>query len=204
MAFTSRDGGASWSQPITIAPVTSFSQSAYFQDRILLTAGIDGSGKVYLAWVDCRFENGCQGNDLVITTSSNGTTWTPVRRIPIASFGSGIDYYVSVLGVDPSTSGSTAHLGLVFYYYTANCVSNCKLSVGFISSINGGVSWNAKMQLAGPFPASWIAQGNNKVGDYISLSFSNGRAFPVFSLASSPSAGHLNEAMDTVQGGIGL
>jgi len=204
MAFTSRDGGASWSQPITIAPVTSFSQSAYFQDRILLTAGIDGSGKVYLAWVDCRFENGCQGNDLVITTSTNGTTWTPVRRIPIASFGSGIDYYVSVLGVDPSTSGSTAHLGLVFYYYTANCVSNCKLSVGFISSINGGVSWNAKMQLAGPFPASWIAQGNNKVGDYISLSFSNGRAFPVFSVASSPSADHLNEAMDTVQGGIGL
>ncbi len=204
MAFTSNDGGASWSQPITIATVTSFSQSAYFHDDILLTAAIDGSGKVYLAWADCRFENGCQGNDLVITTSTNGIAWTSVRRIPIASPGSGINYYVSSLGVDTSTSGSMAHLGLVFYYYTASCAYNCKLSVGFISSIKGGSAWNIKTQLAGPFPASWIAQGNNKVGDYISVSFSNGRAFPVFSVAASPSAGHLNETMDTVQGGIAL
>ena len=204
MAFTSKDGGASWSQPITIATVVSFSQSAYFHDDILLTAAIDGSGKVYLAWVDCRFENGCRGNDLVITTSTNGIAWTPIRRIPIASIGSGINYYVSSLGVDRSTAGSTAHLGLVFYYYTASCAYNCKLSVGFISSINGGSAWNTKTQLAGPFPASWIAQGNNKVGDYISISFSNGRAFPVFAVAASPSAGHLNETMDTVQGGIAL
>ena len=168
----------------------------------MLTAGIDGSGKVYLAWVDCRFENGCQGNDLVMTTSTNGISWTPIRRIPIAPVGSGINYYVSAVGVDASTSGSTAHVGLVFYYYAASCIYNCKLSVGFTSSINGGITWNAKTQLAGPFPASWIAQGNNKVGDYISVSFSNGRAFPVFAVAASPSAGHLNEAMYTVQSGL--
>jgi len=202
MAFVSHDGGASWSQPITIVPVISFSKRAYFRDNILLTAGIDGSGKVYLAWVDCRFENGCQGNDLVMTTSTNGIGWTPIRRIPIAAVGSGVNYYVSAVGVDASTSGSSAHVGLVYYYYAAGCVSNCKLSVGFISSINGGIAWNAKTPLAGPFPASWIAQGNNKVGDYICVSFSHGRAFPVFAVATSPSAGHLNEAMYTAHGGI--
>ncbi len=202
MAFVSHDGGASWSQPITIAPVISFSKRAYFRDNILLTAGIDGSGKVYLAWVDCRFENGCQGNDLVMTTSTNGIGWTSIRRIPIAAVGSGVNYYVSAVGVDASTSGSSAHMGLVYYYYAAGCVSNCKLSVGFISSINGGIAWNAKTPLAGPFPASWIAQGNNKVGDYICVSFSHGRAFPVFAVAASPSAGHLNEAMYTAHGGI--
>ena len=139
-----------------------------------------------------------------MTTSINGINWTPVRRIPIAPIGSGSNYYVSALGVDTSTSGSMAHVGLVFYYYAASCVYNCKLSVGFISSMNGGSSWSTKTQLAGPFPASWIAQGNNKVGDYISVSFLKGRAFPVFSVAAPPRAGHLTEAMDTVQGGISL
>ncbi|OLB53125.1 MAG: hypothetical protein AUI01_12445 [Ktedonobacter sp. 13_2_20CM_2_56_8] len=204
MAFTSHDGGASWSQPTTIATVTSFSQSAYFQGKILLNAGLDSSGKVYLTWVDCRFETGCQGNDLVMTTSTDGINWTPIQRIPIAHIGSGINYYVSGLGVDTSTSGNMAHLGLVFYYYSASCVNDCKLFVGFISSISGGNSWSAKTQVAGPFPASWVARGNNKVGDYISLSFSRGRAIPVFSAATAPGASHLNEAMYTVQRGIAL
>src|SRR5438067_1173659 len=204
MAFTSHDGGASWSQPTTIATVTSFSQSAYFQDKILLNAGLDSSGKVYLTWVDCRFETGCRGNDLVMTTSTDGITWTQVQRIPIAHIGSGINYYVSGLGVDTSTSGGMAHLGLVFYYYSASCVNDCKLSVGFISSISGGNSWSAKTQVAGPFPARGVARRNNKVGDDISVSFSRGRAFPVFSVATAPRASHLNEAMYTMQGGITL
>lgn len=204
MAITSHNGGASWSIPITIAPVTSFSQSAYFQDKILLNAGIDGSGKVYFTWVDCRFETGCQGNDLVMTTSTDGVNWTPIQRIPIARIGSGINYYVSGLGVDATTSGNMARVGLVFYSYVASCVNDCKLSVGFISSTNGGINWGAKTQLAGPFPASWVAKGNNKVGDYISLSFARGRAFPVFSVGAPPAAGQLNEAMYTVQRGIAL
>ncbi len=202
MVFTSNDGGASWSRTVTITSVTSFSQSAYFRDYILLTAGIDGSGRVYLVWVDCRFEANCHGNDLVMTTSVNGVVWTPVRRIPIAPVGSGVDYYVSGLGVDGSTSGLTTHLALTFYYYSANCANDCTLSVGFVSSVNGGYSWSAKARLAGPFPASWVAAGNNKVGDYISVSFSNGRAFPVFAVATAPGGGHLNEAMYTMQGGL--
>jgi hypothetical protein len=108
------------------------------------------------------------------------------------------------LGIDQKTAGPTIHIGLTFYYYTATCFSNCSLSVGFVSSVDGGATWSEKRQLAGPIPASWIAKGNNKVGDYITTSFSNGRAFPVFALATSPSGGHLNEAMYTVRGGMAL
>ncbi len=204
IVFTSNNGGASWSRTITMAAVTSFSQSAYFTDDILLTPGIDGAGKVYLVWVDCRFERNCKGNDLVMSTSSDGVTWSAVQRIPIAPIGSGVNYYVSGLGIDNNTSGPATHLGLAFYYHVANCFSNCSLSVGFVSSVDGGATWSAKWQLAGPIPASWIAKGNNKVGDYIATSFLNGRAFPVFAVATSPSSGHLNEAMYTVRGGLAL
>lgn len=202
MAFRSTNGGISWTNSVTITSVTSFSRNAYYRANILLSAAIDGSGKVYLAWVDCRFETACNGNDLVMTTSTNGLTWSPVQRIPIAPIGSGTNYYVSGLGADPATSGSVIHLGLVYYYYSAGCSSNCNLSVGFVSSTDSGITWSTKTKLAGPMPAAWIASGRNKVGDYVSISFLNGKAFPVFAAATEPSGGHLNEAIYTIQGGL--
>lgn len=204
MVFRSTNGGTSWSHTVPLTSVTSFSGNAYFRDNILLTPQVDHAGKIYLAWVDCRFESNCQGNDLVMMTSSDGLSWSSVRRIPIAARGSGTNYYVSGLGIDPTTAGASAHLGLTFYYYPANCFNNCALSVGFVSSIDGGSTWSSKIRLGGSIPGSWVAQGNNKVGDYIATTFCNGRAFPIFALATAPSGGHFNEAMYTINGGIGV
>ncbi|MEO8970996.1 MAG: sialidase family protein [Ktedonobacteraceae bacterium] len=204
MVFRSTNGGASWSSPVLLTTVTSFASNAYFRDNILLTPQVDHAGTIYLVWVDCRFETNCQGNDLVMTTSSDGLSWSPVRRIPIAPQGSGINYYVSGLGIDAKTSGTTAHPGLTFYYYSASCSKNCALSVGFVSSSNGGTSWSTRIRLGSSMLSSWVAQGNNKVGDYIATSFCNGNAFPIFALATAPSAGHFNEAMYTIAGGIAI
>ncbi|HEX6484364.1 MAG TPA: sialidase family protein [Ktedonobacteraceae bacterium] len=204
MVFRSTDGGASWGRAVPLTQVTSFSGNAYFRDNILLTPQVDSAGKVYLVWVDCHFESNCQGNDLVMATSTDGLSWSTVERIPIAPRGSGTNYYVSGFGIDETTSGTTAHLGLTFYYYPANCFNNCALSVGFVSSVNGGTTWSSKIRLGGRIPGSWIAQGNNKVGDYIATSFCNGRAFPIFALATAPSGGHFNEAIYTIAGGIAV
>lgn len=201
--FTSTDGGASWSPPRTIATITSLSQGTHFQNSILFTAGIDSTGTIYLIWLDCRFEPNCQSNDLVIMTSSAGNIWSSIRRIPLAPTGSSITYSVVGLSVDQDTAGATAHLGLAFYYYAANCSNNCNLSVGFASSLNGGATWSANMRLAGPFPVAWAAAGNNSVGDYITVSFSEGRAFPIFALATAPGR-QLNEAMYTMAGGLAV
>jgi len=40
------------------------------------------------------------------------------------------------------------------------------------------------------------------VGDYISTSFSGGKAYPVFAVATAPGGGAFNEAMFTVSGGL--
>ena len=40
------------------------------------------------------------------------------------------------------------------------------------------------------------------VGDYISTSFANGKAFPIFVNATAPNGGQLNEFLSTVQTGL--
>ncbi|HLX56076.1 MAG TPA: hypothetical protein VKR83_03550, partial [Ktedonobacteraceae bacterium] len=151
---------------------------------------------------DCRFEPSCSSNDLVMMTSTDGSRWSSMRRIPLAPVGAGFDYAVPGLGIDQNTAGSTAHLGLAFYYYPANCFNDCNLSVGFASSLDGGASWRPTMRLAGPFPADWTAAGNNSVGDYITVSFSGGKALPIFAVPAVPGSSYLNEAMYTMAGGL--
>src|SRR6266566_1783318 len=211
LSFTSTNGGISWNSTVVVAKITG---------SVLPTAEIDATGKVYLVWVDCQFEKGCNakgggedalqynGNqgedDLVMSTSIDGVNWSPVQLIPIDPLGSGIGHLVPGLGVDKHSSGNTAHLALTFYYHPTTCASNCQYSVGFVSSIDGGAHWTQKIQLAGPMSLSWLPQGRNKVGDYISTSFCDGLAFPVFSIAAAPTAGHFNEAMYTITGGLNV
>jgi hypothetical protein len=206
-AFQSVNGGASWSGIVLI------SRSAYHHPAGGMrasfpfpSASIDRSGKVYVAWPDCRFEGGCGANDLVLSTSGDGTTWSAVQRIPLESVGSGVDHFLPGLAVDQTTAGSSAHVVLVFYYYPdANCISStCRLDVGSSSSPDGGKTWSSTKHLAGPMTLSWLASTSQgrMVGDYISASFSAGKAYPVFAVATAPRGGVFNEAMFTVSGGL--
>ena len=138
-----------------------------------------------------------------MSTSTDGTTWSSPQRIPIDAVGSNIDHFIPGLAVDPTTSGTTAHLALAFYYYpTANCTdTTCQLEVGFVSSTDGGANWSTETTLTStPMTMSWLANTTQgyMVGDYISASFSNGKAFPLFVAASAPNnSGQLNEALFT-------
>jgi len=215
-AFKSTDGGTNWGASVTVAQIQTHIVAGGLRTEPLPSAEIDGSGKVYVVWQDCRFESNCSANDIVMSTSTDGTTWSaPPKRILHDPIGSGIDHFIPGLAVDKSTSGSTAHLVLIFYYYpVASCSTNCKLDVGFASSTNGGRNWTAKTRLAGPMMLTWLAKAPTiepsscspncwMVGDYISASFSGGKAYPVFAVAKTPSGGVLNEAMYTVVGGLG-
>ncbi|GHO71970.1 hypothetical protein KSC_108620 [Ktedonobacter sp. SOSP1-52] len=201
-AFTSTNGGTSWTSAVIVSSVSDHGVSG-LRTEALPTAEIDGSGKVYVVWQDCRFESGCSANDLVLSTSTNGTSWSAVTRIPIDAVGSGLDHIIPGLAVDKTTSGSSAHLGLAFYY----CASTCQLQVGFVSSTNGGSTWSAKTTLTTtPISLSWIANTSQgrMVGDYISTSFANGKAFPIFAVATAPSGSTFNEAMYTIGSGLTL
>jgi hypothetical protein len=199
IAYNSTDGGNSWSSTITVATISEHGVAGDLRTLPLPSAEVDGAGKVYAVWQDCRFRSGCSSNDIVMSTSTNGTTWTSPVRIPIDSTSSGVDHFIPGLAVDKKSSGSTARLALTYYFYpNASCTqSTCQLSVGFVSSIDGGASWSAPLTLAGPMKLTDLADTSQgvMVGDYISTSFAGAKAVPVFAVAKPKSGGVFDEAM---------
>jgi hypothetical protein len=203
-AFTSTNGGASWSAPVTVANIQSHTDAGGIRSGPLPSAAIDGAGTVWVVWEDCRFRSGCSTNDLVYSTSSDGVHWSAVTRVPIDATTSTVDHFIPGIGIDPATSGATAHVAIHYYFYPkSSCTkATCRLFVGYVSSHNGGTSWNAALRLAGPMQLPWLPNSQNglMVGDYIATAFSNGVPHGVFAVAATKSGTTFNEAMNTAQG----
>ena len=191
-SFVSRDGGVSFQGPFPISFITAHLVAGNLRVHELPSAEVDSTGRVYTVWNDCRFRAGCSSNDIVMSTSINGQSWTPVVRIPIDPTGSTVDHFLPGIGVEPGTGGATAHLGLLFYYYpVSSCsVSTCALTVGYIESFDGGATWTTAVRVAPSMRNTWLpltSQGY-MVGDYMSNSFVGGLAFPVFMVGRSSAA----------------
>jgi hypothetical protein len=181
-SIVSTDGGKTFGGPYTIAQETDHGVS-YIRTEPLPSAEVDASGTVYVVWQDCAFEAGCASNDIVMSTSTNGTTWSNEVRIPIDPVNSSVDHFIPGIGVDPATSGSSAHLALTYYYYPdAHCTfDTCRIFAGFVNSTDGGATWTPTLPvLPNPLKLKWLpSAGGRFIGDYISTSISGGRAFPV-------------------------
>src|SRR5437660_966736 len=189
----STNGGVSFGQAFTITSISSFNDPGNIRSGPLPSAEISGDGKIYVVWEDCRFRSGCYTNDLVYTTSTNGTSWTAVQRIPIDPVNSTVDHFIPGVAVDRTTSGASIKVAVGYYYYPdVSCPSGCQLDVGYISSSNGGSTWSAATMLRGPMTMSWLpntTQGR-MVGDYMSTSYDASHlAHPVFAEAYVPTAG---------------
>ena len=198
-AFSSTNGGKSWNASVNVANISEHLVAGSMRDPDLPSATIDGAGKVYVVWGDCRFRVGCSSNDIVISTSTDGKKWTSASRIPIDAVSSTVDHFIAGIGADPATSSSTAHLTVVYYYFpVANCTtSTCQLYVGFTTSQDGGSTWTAGQKIAGPMKLAWLPISDNgyMVADYVGVSYMSGNPFGVFAVAKGPSKGLLNEAI---------
>jgi hypothetical protein len=185
-SFVSTDGGASFQGPFPISFITAHLVAGNLRIHELPSAEVDSTGRVYTVWNDCRFRSGCSSNDIVMSTSTNGQSWTPVVRIPIDAVNSTVDHFLPGIGVEPDTGGATAHLGLLYYFYPVSSCSptTCQLSVGYIESFDGGATWTTPVTIS-RMRNTWLpltTQGY-MVGDYMSTSFVGGLAFPVFMVA---------------------
>jgi len=206
LAFASTDGGKSWKASTRMSTITDHAVAANLRTSALPSAAIDAGGIVYAIWQDCRFRTGCSSNDLVMSTSADGATWTAPARIPIDAITSTADHFIPGLAVEPATSGGSAHLGLTYYYYsTASCnASTCALYAGFISSGDGGNTWTTPTTLAGPMSPAWLPNtfAGLMVGDYVATAYSGGKAFAIFAAAQANSGTIFDEPIYTTTTGL--
>src|SRR5262249_900011 len=109
-------------------------------------------GRVYVAWQDTRFEPGGTANDIVLSHSADGTTWSPVRRIPLNPVGSNVDHFIPGLAVNRTSAGGHTQLALTYYFDTNPSCSGsaCQIQVGFPSSPHNGQTWSARHILSHP------------------------------------------------------
>src|SRR5919202_2680669 len=118
----STNGGAKFGTAFVITNITAADDPGDIRGGPLPSAEIPGDGEIYVVWEDCRFRAGCPNagtaNDLVYVTSTNGTTWSAVQRIPIDPVNSGIDHFIPGVAVDRNTSGANIHVAVTYYYYS--------------------------------------------------------------------------------------
>jgi hypothetical protein len=203
--IVSANGGKTWSNAFTVSPEADH-QVAQMRAPSLPSAQMDAAGTVYVVWHDCSFRANCASNDIVLSTSTDGQHWTAKARVPIDPTTSTVDHFTPGIGVDPTTTGANAHLGLTYNYFpVAKCsVTTCRLHTGFITSHNGGQTWSSPKRLTKAVQLPWLANaGGYFVGDYVATAFTqDGLAHSVFALGQPGAKGLLNEGAFTTASGL--
>jgi hypothetical protein len=199
VAVRSTDGGASFGPRARISRLDTEDVRG-IRAAPLPSAEVDAGGTIYLAWSDCRFREACLANDILISRSSDGISWSAPARVPVGPASEDVQYFLPGLAVDPATSGPRARLALAYHSLRQDCgFARCPgVDVHLVTSNDGGTTWSRPQRLnAESMKMSWIADSGlgRMLGDYISTSFVAGRPIPVYSLASEPSEGEFRQAI---------
>jgi hypothetical protein len=197
-ATRSTDGGASFSAATHVSALRT-ENPVGMRAPPLVSADVDLSGAVRVVWADCRFDDQCRSNDVVVAVSRDGVSWAPPVLVPTGVHTARVrtDAMLPAVAVD-GTSVAVA-------YYTLpqpnGCAQySCRGLDAWVVVQRGG-RW-ARPQRISPqaMPLAWLADGGigAMVGDYVSVSWSGGRPFAVVALATEPEAGTLRQAVYAV------
>jgi hypothetical protein len=187
VAVTSADGGVSLGGPVTISELRT-RNARPLRAPPLIAADVDAAGRVVVVWQDCRFNAGCTANDVVLSRSADGTTWSPPVRVT-----SGRNAVMPTLGVEPGTG----RIAIVYYVIRPNGID-----AELVTSANGA-RWTAPQRLnPRRMPVSWMPDTTlgRMLADYIGVSWSRGRPLVVYVLASPPRNGELRQAIYAARG----
>lgn len=190
-AARSTDGGATFAPRVGIAPVSAHPIRG-LRAPPLPSATVDASGRIFVVWADCSFRSLCAGNDIVLTSSTDGATWAPLTRLP----GVGFESFVPDIAADATTPGRLAIVTYVVIQGSCT-IGLCTMGVATTRSNDGGRTWRAPQRLdAQPMRFAWLPDaGGRFLGDYVGIAFTRLGIVPAFPLATRPVGGLLSESM---------
>lgn len=204
-SFRSVDGGATFSEPVQIAPATR-SPTYGVRAPALPSAEVAADGRIFVAWHSCNDLPGCSDvaakrvtQGILLSTTTDGVTWTPPRRIPLGPRQAALRVLPG-LGVDATTAGATTRLAVVYYEIGPfPCLLGCTVSARVVTSGNAGDAWSEPVTVSPrSMDLQWIPEtsGGRLLGDYLSTSFvGGGVAVPVFTAALPPQGEFLQQAV---------
>jgi hypothetical protein len=185
-AARSANGGSSFDIPRPVA-VLGTSPVPGLRAPPLPALDVDRRGRLLLAWPDCRFRAGCSGNDIVLSRSTDGVSWSDPARVTTGSAS-----YVTV-----GLSADSASDGIVVSTQAVPSGSTDALGVAAAVS-RDGTNWSPTRRLdTRTMSLGWLPTTTSAafLGDYLAASWVGGRPLAIVPIASQPRAGRLNQAL---------
>jgi len=186
LAARSTNGGSSFEAPVTVAEMSARSVPG-LRAPPLPALDVDRSGRLLLVWPDCRFRAGCFANDIVLSTSADGVSWSAPARV---TTGSG-NYSTPGLGTDSVTNGIVVSAQVV---PSGGCCT-----VGMAATVSrDGSRWLPTRRLdARTMSFDWlpVAENASFLGDYLAASWVGGRPLAIVPIASRPRAGRFDQSL---------
>jgi hypothetical protein len=186
LAARSSNAGTSFDRPVAVATLSSAGTSG-LRAPPLPALDVDRRGRLLLAWPDCRFRASCIANDIVLSTSTDGVTWTPPTRVTTGS----ASYATVGLSADSASNGIVVSAQAV--------PSGAADSVGMAAAVSrDGARWLPTRRLdARTMRLSWLPTAGNAafLGDYLAASWVGGWPVAIVPIASPPRAGRLDQSL---------
>jgi hypothetical protein len=205
-AFATLDGGRSWGSSSTISKVRRSQRELPVRDPGFPSAAIGADGTIYVAWSDCRFQPSCALDDIVVSSSIDGETWTQPAVAARADPATATSLVTP--GIAVRSRGRTSEEAIVFYAVGGTRCSkfsrpsSCSVTVGYTAS--GRHGWSAPLALGWRMRPGWFpcTPAGCMWGDYIAAAFlHDGRLATMLALARRPTR-VLHVAMYAPRGGL--
>ena len=179
-AVRSRDGGSTLEPPVAIAAMRSAPAGHRAPD--IPAADVDSSGRIWATWHGCVLRPTCNGNDVLVASSTDGVTWSePVA----ATRGRNASVPTIVAGPEGRVS--------VLYYLSGRDGLDAE------TATSRGGAWSRPQRLsAQSMSPSWLPTTTigPMLADYVSATTTaDGRVLAVWALASEPWGGKLRQAI---------
>jgi hypothetical protein len=182
VAIVSGDGGVTLGEPVTVASLST-RETKPFRAPPLVAAEVDEKGVVLVTWQDCRFRARCSANDVVLSRSADGASWTEPVRVT-----SGRNAAIPTIGVEPGSG----RLAIAYYAIRPDGVD------AELVTSSDGARWSAPQRLSPRrMRLAWMPETGlgRMLADYIGVSWARGRPLVVYVLASPPRRGRLRQAI---------